>query len=335
MNTQRLILTIFALLFGAALYFWFSENFELREVKEYTGYRGEARSNNLFAARHFLQRMGIPTESKNQLQTLPSTDTAIVLNTQHYNLSQQAMQDLLAWVESGGLLIMRLRDGNEENEHDLLQQTLGVSVGKWVVTDHEQVPFEVQLSTMQQALEVDPDFFHHLETDAPGVYSHTYLDEDHDGGHQEMTWLLEQSWGDGKVFISSGLDFIENSSLTYYDHAELLWHMLHSLDTPQAVWLLHEEDVPPLWQLIWRHAWAFVLSLAAFIPLLILAYSPRFGPVIPQPAAHRRRILEHIQASGRFMWQRHHKYADKHYADFTASVEQLTEQQHDNPKYDT
>jgi hypothetical protein len=43
---------------------------------------------------------------------------------------------------------------------------------------------------------------------------------------------------------------------------------------------------------------------AGVLLLIWLWYaSMRFGPVLPAPALARRRLLEHIEASGRFLWR--------------------------------
>ncbi len=241
-------------------------------------------------------------------------------------------------MERGGHLITRARtagnatlyDENEETPspdrpNDPLQIALGVTTGEHVIPAEDDLPLEAQLSGMSQPLKVDPEFFYALNTDAKQAYPQSYHDSQ---------WLLELERGAGLVTLVANLDFIENPALGDYDHAEFFWHMVHSLrDEPAAVWLIHQDGMPPLWQLIWERAWALVLTLALLIPLTILALSPRFGPMIPKPPPGRRRILEHIYASGLFMWQRNRKHGDTQYDSFVARAERLTpstRKQHDN-----
>ncbi len=42
----------------------------IKEVTEYTSFKGEARKNPLYAARLFFKQMGIPAENKNDLQSI-------------------------------------------------------------------------------------------------------------------------------------------------------------------------------------------------------------------------------------------------------------------------
>lgn len=343
MTRQHLAITLVAILFAIAFGVWFNATYEYRDVDEYVGFRGEARSNHLFAARLFLRRMGIPAERKDSLDELPPTDGVLLLDTQRYTLSAQKLEEILAWVNNGGHLITRARttgdetlygDSNDDvaqhDDRDPLQQALGIRLGEHVLTDEDTTPLAAQLPNMNRPLTVDPEFFDALE-----VAGDAYL-----LNYQGAAWLLEKPLGNGLVTFASHLGFIDNVALDNHDHAAFFWYMVHSRhQRPTAVWLVHQDDMPPLWQLIWQHAWALVLTLVMFIPLVILAYSPRFGPLIPPPEPSRRRIIEHIHASSLFMWRRYRKQNDTAYREFAATAEQLypsmkTDTRHDNSKPD-
>lgn len=338
MRLQSILIGLFVALVTTTGVLWFLNTYAYEAVDEYSGFRGEARENPLFAARLFLKRMGIPSERQTNLPTLPATNTVLVIDTNRYTLSRQKSEALLAWVAKGGHLITRTRyvntdpdaeDTEQASDRDPLQLALGITTGEHIIPADDDLPLEAELSNMSHPLQVDPEFFYALQTTATQAYPQTYND---------AAWLLEMEHGNGLITWAANLDFIQNPAIDDYDHAEFFWHMLHSLhDEPQAVWLVHNDEMPGLASLLWEHAWALVLSLAVFIPLTILALSPRFGPMIPKPAPERRRILEHIHASGLFMWQRHRKHADTQYDGFAARVTQLlpsTRKQHDNSNPD-
>lgn len=357
MNMQRFIISLMAILAIAASVIWFFNTFELKETEEHIGFKGEAKTNTLYAARLFLKRMGIPAERKDSLTTLPDTDSVLIINTERYTLSPQKIADILDWVKRGGHLITRAhtpadsitlygkqkkqddeeddtdaegdaKQANHIDKADPLQAALGIRIGKHVMPDEDDLPLDVTLSGMSHSLEADPGFFYTLETDAD-AYPQRY---------KKSAWLLEQDWGDGMVTVVANLDFIENGTLVDYEHAELFWHMVHGLhDSPHNVWLVHQDDMPPLWKLIWKHAWALIITLAILTPLTFLALMPRFGPMLPTPKPERRRILEHIRASGHFMWKRHKSGDNDQYDGFAATTEQLypsTRKHHDKQQPD-
>ena len=56
---------------------WFLQTYELVDTEEQVGFQGEAKTNDLLAARLFLRRMGVPAERRDSLQRLPDTDTVL------------------------------------------------------------------------------------------------------------------------------------------------------------------------------------------------------------------------------------------------------------------
>ena len=69
MNAQRWLFGIFGTLLLVASVVWFTSSFEFKELEEHVGFRGEAKTNSLYAARLFLKRMGIPAERQDLLST--------------------------------------------------------------------------------------------------------------------------------------------------------------------------------------------------------------------------------------------------------------------------
>lgn len=313
---QNLLISLLVVATLAGGLLWFLNSFKLEEVDEYVGFRGEARSNNLYAARTFLQRMGVPSERRDNLTQLPDTDTVILLNTQRYTLSSKRMEQLLDWVESGGHLITRVRLGKADEsddekqrdwdieERDLLQSTLGISVLQQVILDEDEgeSPFPLRLQSVDKPLMVDLTFLHNLMADDATSYTLRYTAEG-SKKPQEAVWMLQKTHGAGTVTLASSLDFVENYAIDRADHARLLWHLVHHDNPEPHVWLLHHNQLPSLPALLIQHAWAILLSLLLLLIFSFWALIPRFGGLIPNPPGERRRILEHIKASGQFMWK--------------------------------
>ena len=57
-----------------------------------------------------------------------------------------------------------------------------------------------------------------------------------------------------------------------------------------------------LWQWLTEHALAVLISSAALLVLWLWRIGPRFGPVAADLPPARRRLLDHLRASGRFHW---------------------------------
>jgi LPS sulfotransferase NodH len=110
---SRVIAWLFGLLLiiglGGAVYSFY-QRLEFVESVEKMTLEGEARKNPLYAARIFLNRMGIPARSQQSLQglkLLPNNHTVLIVSSSRSTLSRQATDDLYAWVQSGGHLIIR------------------------------------------------------------------------------------------------------------------------------------------------------------------------------------------------------------------------------------
>jgi hypothetical protein len=49
--------------------------------------------------------------------------------------------------------------------------------------------------------------------------------------------------------------------------------------------------------------WAIIISIMILLLFWLWGASRRFGPLLPVPPCIRRRLLEHIEASGHFWWR--------------------------------
>ena len=307
-----LVTLLFALATAGTVY-WFVNNFERHEVERYMGYQGEARTNPLLAARRFLQGMGVPVETVDHLQELdelPPAGDVLLIWTQRHTLSDTRSQALLDWVNQGGHLIVLARypEWNWETEEmeelaDTLLDSQGIYVAyheeEWDDEQDEDRPFEATLPDTTKPLTVDFYTNYRLEgwTDEDFVLADDY------GVHVGHRWL-----GEGRLTVATDLDFITNDGIGEHDHAEFLWEMVHWQDAvPGKVWLVHNDDMPPLWLWLWIHAWPLVIVLSLLWLAWLFSAVRRFGPMQPVPPAARRRVLEHIEAAGHFLWKRNQR----------------------------
>lgn len=123
--------------------------------------------------------------------------------------------------------------------------------------------------------------------------------------------LVSLPYSQGRISVASDLAWIENARTPERDgiavkqHASLLWHLVQS-QPHQKVWLITDESSPSLWFWLWNYGRYALGALAVLLALAAWRSWVRFGPVLPAEHARRRRLLEHIQASGWFHWQQGH-----------------------------
>ena len=270
----------------------------------YVGYQGEARHNPLLAARRFLRQMGIPAETLPSLlpMVLPSEEETLLITTSRNTLYGPQIDELLAWMNRGGHLIVAARrdqSADEENRiEDELLEKLGIAVYKPDLTAaevREQASTPINVPLDDEILQVKLSPFTLLENIA---VREGLLLKDGLGIR-----LIHAEYGKGYYTVVSDLGLINNGNIGKFDHAEFLWRLLHLDDEVSKVWLAHQEDMPPLWKWLWQHAWMVVISFALLLITWLCSRAVRFGPILIQPPPARKSLLEHIEASGRFLWR--------------------------------
>ncbi len=112
--------------------------------------------------------------------------------------------------------------------------------------------------------------------------------------------------GRGKVaMVASDTveSYFDNAALRQFDHGELLV-LLAEQGGPNAPVLLVQHNETVSWAAwLWQHGRPVLLGLAALLLLWAWNASRRFGPLLPDAAGARRALIEHIEASGRWLWK--------------------------------
>ncbi len=275
--------------------------------------QGEARKNPLYAARIFLNRMGIPAKTKQSLQglkALPDTHTVLLISSKRSTLSRKATNDLYAWIKKGGHLIARTTRSDDSFYKDIknkagyqsgdpLQALLSIQTDESIRLKKEKAT--IQLQGSKRPLQLNIKRFNPI----------TYLDYDAHADEvikiEQHIFMLRRPIGQGMITLVPNFTFIDNRNIRKLDHAEILWQLVHGLEEPDNVWLIHNDEIPALWQLIWNKASALVITLTIMLILWLRSASHRFGPLISKAPENRRSLLEHIQASGYFYWKHQQK----------------------------
>jgi hypothetical protein len=121
----------------------------------------------------------------------------------------------------------------------------------------------------------------------------------------ETAWglqLVQIERGRGLVTVAADLAFAENRLIGTADHAEFLWQLARSLPETREFLVWSRIERLSLWQWLTEHALAVLISGAALLVLWLWRIGPRFGPIAADLPPARRRLLDHLRASGRFHW---------------------------------
>ncbi|MBT8104066.1 MAG: DUF4350 domain-containing protein [Woeseiaceae bacterium] len=294
--TTGLVVVLAGILFAA----WFFSSHEKVEVEEWVGYRGDARVNPWLAAELLVRELGFESESKPELTPAewlpPETDTLIVQVTSSLGVGSD-LYLLLNWAGEGGhLVLLGPEFVAEEGDDTLWQFGIGLRVTR---------------SKLYEAKEAQDDFEDELDGDyALGTYPHDARLEvvnEEQGfdviSHGGEIIAARQQWGDGFVSVVANATRFDNDSINNGDNARLFADVVMGEIEPGKIWLIFRTRLTPLWQLIWQAAPYLVISAALIVLLLLWSALPAFGPRIVAQTDERRSILEHIHASGLFVWR--------------------------------
>lgn len=308
-NLKFIVITLIGMMILFYSSYWIYTHLEKHcEVVE-TGLRGAAADNPLLAAQRLLERMGsevITKKSVIDINQLESQDTLILWGTDGLFTATQTQQ-LLEWVEAGGHLIIASNTVYEpRNSANPLLQALKIyrleDTLEYLPSD--QVIPATLFTWETDFIKVAFDPHYRLEyTEDPAIE----IFDDY-GTH-----LLLYYYGTGMISILSDMQFIRNQAIGNYDHAQFLWLLVHFERLAQRVWLLRfphfegiartTDSMPSLGQLVWSKWWTVVISTSILLLFWLWYTLFRFGPLLPEPIGARRRLLEHIEASGHFLWR--------------------------------
>lgn len=295
-----LLAVLLLTLLAAGFFRWFDRV----PYQDYVGYRGAARINTLLAAQRFLARTGARARGFASLQGLPPTAATLVLPTPRVSLSSTRHRELLDWVRAGGYLIVVSWTLKGEGGADPLLDPLGIEQvhgnpenGKSCkVSDDDIRLTDVTFRGSSLKVHFDP----HYGFKATPAEIAWKVDDEH-GIH-----ALSLALGRGRLTALTDADFMTNEGIGLHDHAAFLWHLVRMAGQRAEIWLVHTEDMPSLFELLWQRANPVIIAAALLLAALFFAAMPRFGPVLAAPLLARKRLDEHILASGWFLWRQRH-----------------------------
>ena len=284
-----IFLAIGSLVVGGFL-LWFWHNFDRVAIEHVGGATREARTNHLLGAEHLLTALDKNPRSLARLTELPPAGGTLFLPTPRRKLSNELIRDIKTWASGGGHLVV-VASGEEERDKDRILDDLAVSGRNY---SGEEVIATVRIDGWEKPLKTGFSYTFELGHAHEGADNR--IESDH--GVHAVSIPVDAGW----VTILSDYAFATNDQLAEYDNAAYLWSVLSRNASPD-VWLVYGVNSPSLWDHLLESAWMALVSVAVLVIALIGVNCRRFGPLIPRQSSQRRRLLEHIEAGGRFLWR--------------------------------
>ena len=292
------LIVALVLALASAFGYWFYSNFEKERSEKDIGFLGEARINPLLAAQRYFQSFGIAARSEEGLTVLPPSKTTLIIPSARYEMGGGEAQRLRRWVESGGHLVLVPSAAFDEayERKDLFLDPLGISV-KGIEDPETAGIVDVDWPGSNDFMTIKIDAYTRLNLE--GDQSQVLLELADDDG----AYLIRIRLGQGVVTVLSSARFLTNTNLSKNDHAAYLWRIAQVDDKLRPVWLVFSDGMPPLHRWLLQHAWTALISASVLLLLWLWAAGRRFGPLRAVVPLARRRLLDHIEASGRFLWR--------------------------------
>jgi hypothetical protein len=259
---------------------WFLSTHERVPSREWVGPSAEARRNLYLAAERFAARMGLAAR---ELRSLPDLDSlkpnsVLLLPNGRQALDPRRLREIVAWVEAGGHLIV---EAELIGVADPLFDLVGVERQRGAAPS-KPVPVE-----LADGRKLAVSLFGAMTLEAPDA--------------DEKGRFVSFDYGEGVVSALVGLHFARNQLIGTEDNADFFWNLLSLTPAAELQIYLHPERLS-LWGFLTQHAAPVLFAVAVLVALWLWRVAPRFGPVRPDPAPARRRLLDHLRASGRFYW---------------------------------
>ena len=285
-RTSLIVAAVLLALVGGGIWWW-NATFVRVPAKVWVGASGEARLRPFLAAERFAERMGLAAK---ELRSLPDLDAlaaggVLLLPNRRQSLDRLRIERLLAWVQAGGHLVAEA-------------EPLGVSdpvLDQLAVRRSEAPPGKSLAVAFTDGAVLKVALRPSMALEPP---TNRLLLRAADGNSLRLATFVR---GGGVVTVATSLDFARNQQVGAPDHAPFLWRLMQA--TPARHLAVYFQPMRlSLWSFLTENALAALAASAALLVMWLWRIAPRFGPVAPDAPPVRRRLLDHLRASGRYYW---------------------------------
>jgi len=291
---------------------WFVSQYELVAEEESVPPGREAWGDPYLAAMRMFDRLSLKSSRLVSLESGPSLPEGALLVAPGNRgvVSRPALARVLDHVERGGVALV---ESEAVDQPDPLFDRLGIArtpmtwkgraIGMLAFSRY-QFPYERTAMPVEDAGVTRltlPGDAPSLQVYLAGGESLAHPDATHRIGGPEGTRALVVPVGRGLVVAVNDLSFAQNYMIGRGDNAEFLWRVSQLHPGVRSVLVL--TGTPEhLGGWLWRHAAPTIVLVALWIAFALWRAMPRFGPMLPEPEAGRRRLGDHLLACGRYFW---------------------------------
>lgn len=306
MSRAGVVWTVLAVLL-AAMVGLFVTFFERVEGERWVGFHGEAKRNPYLAAQRLCERLGRESSTLTDVTQLragglPAVDGTLFLPVVRQALPVGLSEELLAWAESGGHLVV-LAVSSEAHPSDPILERFDVErVDRVEDAESTFIGRETGITTEWWPPDGRPPLdvaaaSPVLELDVRGADPGWSLAA---GDHVAVASFVH---GQGAVTVLTSRAFLQNEDISAANNAAFVWHLASLGGRAGEVWFVIHSSPESLWGLLGTHGWPLLASVGLLLLLWVWGRSRRFGPAAPTPFVPRRSLMEHVDATGRFLWR--------------------------------
>jgi len=253
---------------------------------------GMAAINRFYAAERLVSELGLPARTAWRLDEPPTEPGALVIVLDENIAFREAVREPLRdWVADGGRLLVAAPIGDEAP----LLEAFGIYRSS--LLEAEATVSRLPLGTGPAREVGDLPVWSVWNLEVTDINRWSLADEE---GLEDVA--ISFGYGDGWIGAVGGSTPWTSDNIGDAENASFLWDIVQDAE-PDSVLFVVRGGAPSLWSLLWASARTALISLAALLLAVAWRASRRFGPMLPTPSAQRRRIVEHIEGSGAFLWR--------------------------------
>lgn len=274
-----------------------------------------AQRNPFLGAEILLEKHGFNVET-NRDPTFPDerpAEKTLLILVEPQMAAEDLRSHMLNWSQNGGniLIVDSLNTNNQVSEDIIVSITEESSLGSQLgYSLKSRTPSEGhQYGEMKHENQVHP--FKNADSTLFVLPEHMQPDSAYSLDSaiqvQDAYAMLGFQVGEGYIHVINHWEWLTNERLLEAEHGAIFKNMVTPDGTYQTIIFyepkpFHEVDG----YLLLNRAGPFLIALLLLTTMLLWHLMPRFGPILPDPPPQRRELLEHIEASGQFLWRHDH-----------------------------